>query len=123
MHAVEGGLPAFEGALRTLALSGLLLLGLPCLTYAQQPRRVTMEELRIEAAAETLDSARIRIEGVITTHPRASGNSGFMVYIQDSTGGARLYSRNPALLKDHQIGDVVSVTGGLSSNQGMLQID
>ncbi|SFM43188.1 endonuclease [Salibacterium qingdaonense] len=71
----------------------------------------------IEQARGTADGSEVTVEGVITSAPGTFGGQGF--YLQDETGGIYVYQHDNSFEK----GQKVRITGGLTTYQGMKEID
>ncbi|MFD2705717.1 endonuclease [Salibacterium lacus] len=71
----------------------------------------------IEQARGTADGNDVTVEGVITSDPGTFGGQGF--YLQDETGGIYVYQQDSGFEKGQQ----VRITGGLTTYQGMKEID
>ncbi|SFO96382.1 endonuclease [Salibacterium halotolerans] len=78
----------------------------------ESPQLTSIEEARVAA-----DGNEVTVEGVITSEPGTFGGQGF--YLQDETGGIYVFQHDSRFEK----GQEVRITGGLTTYQGMKEID
>ncbi|MFZ4451170.1 endonuclease [Salibacterium aidingense] len=75
------------------------------------------EPMTIEEARNTPDGTEVEVEGVITSDPGTFGGQGF--YLQDDTAGIYVFQHDNSFEK----GQVVNVNGGLTTYQGMKELE
>ena len=88
-------------------------------TYASSASSRVAQSVTVAQAKEKADGQKVMIRGMVTVAPSMFGSQIF--YLQDETGGIQIYlysSDFPELL----VGDVVQVTGELSTSRGERRV-
>ncbi len=74
------------------------------------------------AEAKTSTASKVIVEGIVTADNSAIGGGKLSTFIQDETAGINVFAQSTAGFPDLKEGDLIRVTGGVTSYKGLTEI-
>src|ERR1700734_2142748 len=95
-----------------LGLLSLLILGSALAAEAEEPPHVMIAAIRSELAAPTFQGHLVQVVGTLTSEPMSNNYGDILAFLQDTSAGISLISRNGKLIAGkYRGGDLLRIIG------------